>query len=99
WQNFKHLVSPHGLQACWTTPIVSSKNLPLGVFAIYRKENMAFANLNKQVVQVGNKLAGIAIEKHLTNKYIVKTQNQLERYAKNLQEQVDEQTKELKAAL
>ena len=99
WQTFKHLVSPHGLQACWTTPIVSSKNLPLCIFAIYRKENMAFANLNKQVVQVGNKLAGIAIEKHLTNKYIVKTQNQLERYAKNLQEQVDEQTKELKAAL
>ncbi|GGG33415.1 PAS domain S-box protein [Bizionia arctica] len=99
WQNFKHLVLPLGLKSCWSIPILSSKNVVLGTFAIYRKEEREFKNLNKQVVEVGVKLAGIAIEKHLTNKYIEKTQFQLESHAKDLKEQVAEQTKELKIAL
>jgi hypothetical protein len=99
WENFKHLVLPLGLNSCWSIPIMSSKNNVLGIFAIYRKEDRDFKNLNKQVVEVGIKLAGIAIEKHLTNKYIEKTQFQLESHANNLKEQVEEQTKELKIAL
>jgi hypothetical protein len=99
WKNFKHLVSPHSIKACWSIPIMSSKNTILGIFAIYRKEDRDFKNLNKQVVEAGIKLTGIAIEKHLTNKYIEKTQFQLESNAKDLKEQVEEQTKELKIAL
>ncbi|WP_323370131.1 PAS domain S-box protein [Xanthomarina sp. F2636L] len=99
WENFKDLVLPYGIKASWTKPIMSSKNSILGVFAIFRKEDRAFSNINKQVVEVGVKLAGITIEKHLTNKYIEETQSQLESYAKDLQEQVEEQTLELKIAL
>ncbi|MCX7546717.1 PAS domain S-box protein [Xanthomarina sp. F1114] len=99
WKDYKHLVLPLGLKSCWTIPIVSSKNSVLGVFAIYRKEKQDFSDLNKQVLDVGNKLAGIAIEKHLTNSYIENTQKQLENYAKDLKEQVEEQTHELQEAL
>src|SRR5690554_5786008 len=99
WKSYKHLILPLGLKSCWTIPVVSSKNQILGVFAIYRKEKQDFSDLNKQVLNVGNKLAGIAIEKHLTNKYIENTQKQLENHAKNLKEQVDEQTHELQEAL
>jgi len=99
WQDFKHLVLPHGINSCWSTPIVSSKNKALGVFAIYRRKNQDYKDINNQVVEVGIKLAGIAIEKHLTNEYIEKTQFQLESSAKDLQDQVEEQTKELKIAL
>lgn len=99
WKNYKHIVLPLGLKSCWTIPIVSSKNTILGVFAIYRKEKQDFSDLNKQVLDVGNKLAGIAIEKHLTNRYIENTQIQLENHARNLKEQVEEQTQELQEAL
>lgn len=99
FQNFKQLAISNGLKAFWSIPIISSKKKVLGIFAIYRKESQEFESLNRQIIEVGLKLAGIAIEKHLTNKYIAKTQFQLESYAKDLQEQVDEQTKELKAAL
>lgn len=99
WKDYKHLVLPLGLKSCWTIPIVSSKNNVLGVFAIYRKEKQDFSDLNKQVLDVGNKLAGIAIEKHFTKRYIENTQKQLENYARDLKEQVEEQTQELQEAL
>ncbi|MEO8934669.1 MAG: PAS domain S-box protein [Xanthomarina sp.] len=99
WESYKDLVLPLGLKSSWTIPIVSSKNNVLGVFAIYRKECQDFSDLNKQVLSVGNKLAGIAIEKDLTNRYIENTQKHLENYAKDLKEQVEEQTQELQDAL
>jgi PAS domain S-box-containing protein len=36
WEDYKHLVLPHGLKACWSTPIINSRNSKvLATFAIY----------------------------------------------------------------
>jgi PAS domain S-box-containing protein len=36
WEDFKHLVLPYGLKACWSTPIISSHGAQvLATFAVY----------------------------------------------------------------
>lgn len=99
WKDCKNLAKEHGLKACWSTPILSSKNKILGTFAIYRKSETNFNSINKDIISVGNKLAGITIEKYLIDKYLEKTQKQLKDYNKNLEQQVEEKTKELQMAL
>jgi GAF domain-containing protein len=35
WKNYRHLALPHGLRACWSTPIRNSDDRLIGTFAIY----------------------------------------------------------------
>jgi GAF domain-containing protein len=35
WANYRHLALPHGLRACWSTPIFDEAGKLLGTFAIY----------------------------------------------------------------
>jgi GAF domain-containing protein len=35
WENYRDLALPHGLRACWSTPIRNSEGRLLGTFAIY----------------------------------------------------------------
>jgi hypothetical protein len=35
WENYKHLALPHGLRACWSTPIECAAGQLVGTFAIY----------------------------------------------------------------
>jgi signal transduction protein with GAF and PtsI domain len=35
WDDYRHLALPHGLRACWSTPIEDGRGRLLGTFAIY----------------------------------------------------------------
>jgi GAF domain-containing protein len=38
WAEFKSVALPHGLRACWSTPIITSGPKVLGTFAMYHRE-------------------------------------------------------------
>jgi CheY-like chemotaxis protein len=38
WAEYRDLALPHGLRACWSTPIIASDGRVLGTFAIYARE-------------------------------------------------------------
>jgi PAS domain S-box-containing protein len=38
WAEFRDLTAQHGLRACWSTPILSSRGSVLGTFALYYRE-------------------------------------------------------------
>jgi GAF domain-containing protein len=38
WAGFRDLALPHGLRACWSTPILSSGRRVVGTFAMYHHE-------------------------------------------------------------
>ena len=38
WAVYKAVALPHGLQACWSTPIITSGSKVLGTFAMYHRE-------------------------------------------------------------
>src|ERR1017187_8397275 len=37
WADYKHLALPHGLRACWSTPIFDAQRQVLGTFAVYHR--------------------------------------------------------------
>ena len=96
WKKHKNLANEYNLKACWSLPIISSNNQILGTFAVYRKENNSFKDINKNSINVGIKLAGIAIEKNLADKQLQQAQVQLENYTQDLQNLVNERTLALK---
>ena len=38
WAEFKAVALPHGLHACWSTPIITGGSKVLGTFAMYHRE-------------------------------------------------------------
>ena len=63
WEDFRHLAAPHGLRACWSTPILSHQGKVLGAFAMYYREVRAPSRAEMRLVHGTTHLAGIAIER------------------------------------
>jgi two-component system cell cycle sensor histidine kinase/response regulator CckA len=63
WNDYRYLAEPHGLRACWSTPIFSQKGKVLGTFAMYYREVRSPNRAELQLTRATTHLAGIAIEK------------------------------------
>jgi PAS domain S-box-containing protein len=61
WVNYKQYAIPHGLRACWSSPIFSPTKEVLGTFAIYYKEPRLPDDYELYWVEVATYLASIAI--------------------------------------
>jgi two-component system, cell cycle sensor histidine kinase and response regulator CckA len=62
WAGFRQFALPHGLRACWSTPIASQDGRILGTFAIYYREPRTPDAEHLQLISHAIHLAGIAIE-------------------------------------
>jgi PAS domain S-box-containing protein len=62
WENYRQVALPHGLRACWSTPIASQDGSILGTFAIYYREPRTPDAQHLQLITHSTHLAGIAIE-------------------------------------
>ena len=62
WEDYRELASSHGLRASWSTPIFSHQGHVLGTFALYYTEPRGPREAERQLVEIANRLAGIAIE-------------------------------------
>jgi diguanylate cyclase (GGDEF)-like protein len=62
WADFKDLVLPLGLKACWSTPIFSADRV-VGTFAFYYREHRGPGELEQQIVDTCVHLCAIAIER------------------------------------
>jgi two-component system cell cycle sensor histidine kinase/response regulator CckA len=65
WAAYRHLAAPHGLRACWSTPIFSRQAKVLGTFAMYYREVRAPTRTEIQLIESTTHLAGIGIERQL----------------------------------
>jgi len=70
WQNFKHLALPHGLRACWSSPIVGREQQVIGTFAFYFREPRGACAFERQVVAASLHICAIAIEQWQTRETI-----------------------------
>jgi histidine kinase/DNA gyrase B/HSP90-like ATPase/GAF domain-containing protein len=57
WAAYKHLALPHGLRACWSSPIFSTKREVLGTFAMYYREARGPRPREREWVEAGTHLA------------------------------------------
>jgi len=63
WEDYRELASRAGLRACWSTPILSSSGTVLGTFAMYYREVRSPGPLERQLIEVATRIAGIGIER------------------------------------
>ena len=61
WDDYRHLALPHGLRACWSTPIFSPEKEVLGTFAMYYREIRGPSAQERHWVEVATHLASMAI--------------------------------------
>jgi len=63
WADYRDLARTHGLQACWSTPILSSAGKVLGTFAIYYREPRSPTPSDHNLIGRITHLASIALER------------------------------------
>ena len=63
WAAYRDLVLPHGLRACWSTPVFASDARVLGTFAIYFREPRSPTPPEQSIIEQITNLASIAIER------------------------------------
>jgi PAS domain S-box-containing protein len=63
WADFRDLARAHGLQACWSTPVLSSAGRVLGTFAIYYREPRSPTPQEHNLIDRITHLASIAVER------------------------------------
>ncbi len=63
WSDYRHLALPHGLRACWSTPISSQQGGVLGSFAIYYRQPGTPDDAQLQVIGHATHLVALAIER------------------------------------
>jgi PAS domain S-box-containing protein len=61
WRDYLDLVSPLGLRACWSTPILDARKKLLGTFAVYRRVTGAPTAWHRQLMSTATHLAAICI--------------------------------------
>lgn len=61
WINYKHLILPHGYNACWSTPILERDGVVLGTFAMYYRASRGPNEAEREWVRVATHLAAVAI--------------------------------------
>jgi PAS domain S-box-containing protein len=64
WRNFKNLALEHGLQACWSMPIIARDSRVLGTFAVYFPTARSPQGNELEVLGMAANIARIAIERH-----------------------------------
>lgn len=63
WAPYKALALPHGLRACWSSPIALTGGGVLGTFAMYYGEVRSPDDSELRLLEVATHLASIAIER------------------------------------
>ncbi|WP_168204845.1 bifunctional diguanylate cyclase/phosphodiesterase [Noviherbaspirillum sp. UKPF54] len=63
WENYRDMVLPIGLVACWSHPIVARDGRAVGSFAMYYRQPREPSDFHKQMVEVCSRLVAIALER------------------------------------
>lgn len=63
WSQARDLALPHGLRACWSTPILAQEGHVLGAFAMYYREVREPTAAELRLADFAARITGIAIER------------------------------------
>jgi len=84
WRDFKGLAAEHGLRACWSTPIFSTRGAVLGTFALYHRTATTPTERDREIVELLGHTAGLVIERHRSEEQRAAAERLLESFTDNL---------------
>ncbi len=61
WAEFRAVALPHGLRACWSTPVFDAQKRVMGTFAIYYREPGRPTEKHLRLIEIATQTAAIAI--------------------------------------
>jgi signal transduction histidine kinase/CheY-like chemotaxis protein len=65
WSEYRALALPHGLRACWSTPIMSSTGTVLGTFALYHRQTKFMPPpADLEIIDLLARTAALVIERY-----------------------------------
>jgi len=64
WADYKQLALPHGLRACWSTPILDASGRVLGTFAIYYLRPGLPTERHLRLIDLATHTAAICLSRH-----------------------------------
>src|SRR5712672_2027574 len=77
WADYRDAALPHALRACWSTPVFSSQGKVIATFAMYYREPRSPTVRDQQMIDQITHLAGIAIERKLTQDELSQSERNL----------------------
>ncbi|MDR3407395.1 MAG: EAL domain-containing protein [Methylovirgula sp.] len=72
WKDYRHLFLPHGLRACWSSPIKGCDGKVSGTFAFYYREPRGPDRLDREIVAACVNLCAIALDHDRAQSHILK---------------------------
>ncbi|WP_404709905.1 putative bifunctional diguanylate cyclase/phosphodiesterase [Sphingomonas sp. MMS24-J13] len=63
WADYRHLAAPHGIRACWSSPIWDQHGKVVGTFAFYYRHHRGPTELERNIVAASVHLCSLAIER------------------------------------
>jgi len=63
WADYKEIALPHGLRACWSTPILTRGRKVLGTFAMYHREPREPTVRDLMLVDLVTQTAALVIDR------------------------------------
>ena len=83
-QECRALLLAHGLQACWSTPVLSSAGEVLAVFAIYRRQPGAPQERDLALIEAASRLARIALARARAKAALISSEARFRELAENI---------------
>jgi PAS domain S-box-containing protein len=86
WADYRDLALPHGLRACWSSPIFSPDRRVLGTFAMYYGESRGPSAAEREWVEEATHLAAVAVARDRTEQALRQSEAQYRRIADTARE-------------
>jgi PAS domain S-box-containing protein len=84
WRDYKDLALPHGLHACWSTPILDSSGRVLGTFALYYRRPMLPTEKHLRLIDLATQTAAICLIHHRQMKALRDSESRFRQLAESL---------------
>ena len=84
WEDYRHLAAPHGLRACWSTPIFDPQNKVLGTFAIYYKRPGLPQEQHLRLIESTSHTATICLNRHRTKQALRESEERFRQVVENI---------------